>query len=239
MTKRGAEPLAAALPPCCFARSPLTGGTVGLIRGGNGYRPVISRDTPEALNATLPNPPTLAQVQAMLAGAVFGWAVPAADPASYVAPAGSQPPEPRCFRRLPEPPYGIEDWGAPDRPVQLAGGAAMHPRPTHLPDPVWILSGADLGFFGWLALVDVRIAATSPWMLLTLPVRDWREQYDGRVPPDEAADVAVDEHASVQGIPDDRDGYPPACSDPGGHSWVTIDDTGRCYCEHCRADGDG
>jgi len=165
--------------------------------------------------------------------------VPAADPASYVAPAGSQPPEPECFRRLPEPPYGIEDWGAPDRPVQLARGDTMHPRPTHLPDPIWILSGADLGFHGWLALVDVRIAATSPWTLLTLPVRDWREQYDGRVPPDEAADVAVDEHASVHGIPDDRDGYPPACSDPGGHSWVTIDDTDRCYCKHCRADGDG
>ena len=85
--------------------------------------------------------------------------------------------------------------------------------------------------------MDVRIAATSPWMLLTLPVRDWREQYDGRVPPNEAADVAVDEHASVHGIPDG--GRPPPCTDPDGHSWVTIDDTDRCYCEHCRADGDG
>ena len=234
---RDAGPFAAALPACCFARSPLTGETVGIIRGGNGYRPVVSHDTPEALNATLPNPPTPAQVQAMLAGAVFGWDVPAADPASYVSPAGSRPPLPECFHRLPEPPYGIEDWGAPNRPIQLADGCTMHPRPRGLPDPTWILSGADLGFYGWLALVDVRIAAHSPWTLLTLPVRDWREHYDGRVPPNEAADVAVDEHASRHGIPDDED-YPPACTDSDGHRWAISDETDHSHCKHCGADGD-
>ena len=238
MTKPGAKPFAAALPSCCFARSPLTGETIGLIRGGNGYRPLTSRDTPESLNATLLNPPTLAQIQAMFAGAVFGWDVPAADSASYVAPAGSQPPEPECVRRVPEPPYGIEDWGAPNRPIRLDDGDAIHPRPTRLPDPIWILSGADLGFYGWLALVDVRIAATSTWTLITLPVRDWREQYEGCVPPDEAADVAVDGHASVHGIPDDG-GHPRVCTDPDGHAWVVSDEIDRCSCQWCGADGDG
>lgn len=35
--------------------------------------------------------------------------------------------------------------------------------------------------------------------LLDLPARDWRAEYDGRVPPEEAADVAVDEYAAVHG----------------------------------------
>jgi len=45
------------------------------------------------------------------------------------------------------------------------------------------------------------------------------------------------------------DGYPPPCSNPGGHSWVYTgtayggDDEsymgeGRVYCEFCGADGD-
>jgi hypothetical protein len=48
----------------------------------------------------------------------------------------------------------------------------------------------------------------------------------------------------------DIDDDPDACTDPGGHSWVYTgtayggDDPsylgeGRCYCEHCGADGDG
>jgi hypothetical protein len=37
---------------------------------------------------------------------------------------------------------------------------------------------------------------------------------------------------------DDDDGYPPRCSDPAGHRCVTSEETGRCYCENCLADGD-
>lgn len=37
---------------------------------------------------------------------------------------------------------------------------------------------------------------------------------------------------------DDDDSYPPKCSSPGGHSWVVNDETDRCYCEFCGADGD-
>lgn len=51
--------------------------------------------------------------------------------------------------------------------------------------------------------------------------------------------------------PDDDDYTDePSCTDPGGHSWAFTgtayggDDEsyhgeGRCYCEHCGADGDG
>ena len=36
--------------------------------------------------------------------------------------------------------------------------------------------------------------------LLALPTRNWRDEYDGRVPPEEAADVALDELASMYGV---------------------------------------
>lgn len=41
------------------------------------------------------------------------------------------------------------------------------------------------------------------------------------------------------GEPDeDGDSYPPACSNPGGHSWVENEESGATYCEFCGADGD-
>jgi hypothetical protein len=36
--------------------------------------------------------------------------------------------------------------------------------------------------------------------VLDLPDRLWRDEYDGRVPPSEAADVAIDEAASKTGL---------------------------------------
>lgn len=37
---------------------------------------------------------------------------------------------------------------------------------------------------------------------------------------------------------DDDDSYPGPCTNAGGHSWVVSDETDRCYCEYCCADGD-
>jgi len=33
------------------------------------------------------------------------------------------------------------------------------------------------------------------------------------------------------------DGYPPKCTDPEGHAWVSVEFGEQCYCEHCGADG--
>lgn len=35
--------------------------------------------------------------------------------------------------------------------------------------------------------------------MFDLPDRNWRDEYDGRVPPAEAVDVAIDEYASKHG----------------------------------------
>ncbi len=36
----------------------------------------------------------------------------------------------------------------------------------------------------------------------------------------------------------DDDSYPPPCSDPGGHAWPQVEESERCLCIHCGADGD-
>jgi hypothetical protein len=78
------------LPPCCFARMPTTGETVLIVRGGQGYHPVSSPFPAAQLNDTLPRPPTAAEIEAMMAGSMFGWDVPGADPARYTATAPPQ-----------------------------------------------------------------------------------------------------------------------------------------------------
>lgn len=61
-----------------------------------------------------------------------------------------------------------------------------------------------------------------------------------------AGEVADDQHLDVSAVFDDGE---PRCTHPGGHSWAFTgtqyggdDDSyhgeGRCYCEHCGADGD-
>ena len=188
------------LPPCCFARLPSTGEPVLIVRDESGFQPLASSFPVEQLNAMLARQPTPAEVEAMLAGSLFGWDVPGADPARYASP-GAPPatagrPAPAPSRPAP----GIADWGGPDTPLRLGDNTTIWPRPTGLPDPIRDMSRGHLGFYGWLGLVDVRLAQVSPWTLEDFPERDWRDEYDGRVPPQEAADVAVDGRAAVRGI---------------------------------------
>ena len=69
------------LPEFCYAIEMTNGKTIQIIRGENGFRtvkPGISvNDANAALGVTAP------QVEAMVAGSMFGWSVPAADPAAY------------------------------------------------------------------------------------------------------------------------------------------------------------
>jgi len=186
------------LPPCCFAEIPTSGEVVLIVRGAEGYHPVSSPFPAAQLNATLPRPPTAAEIEAMLVGSMFGWDVPGAKPACHAAiraPQESKPPKENVRRVL-----GVAAWGGPDAPLRLSDNSTIWPRPASLPDPIRDLSGGHLGYYGWLGLVDIQIAQTSPWTLSDFPGRNWREDYDGRVPPEEAADIAVDERIAVLGI---------------------------------------
>ncbi len=95
---------------------------------------------------------------------------------------------------------GVAAWGGPDAPLRLSDDSTIWPRPTNLPDSIRDLSGGHLGYYGWLGLSDIQIAQISPWNLSDFPGRNWREEYNERVPPEEAADIAVDERAGVHGI---------------------------------------
>jgi hypothetical protein len=71
------------LPDYCFAYHPVTNLAVKLVRGVAGYTPLDTFMDPVTLNESLGV--TKAQTEAMLAGSMFGWHIPAADPASYTA----------------------------------------------------------------------------------------------------------------------------------------------------------
>ena len=96
----------------------------------------------------------------------------------------------------------VLDWGndvvafhpADQDPIQhISGTSNKHDR-------LWTFAGGHRGFYGWLRVANERSNAVDRIALLNLPPRDWREEYLGRVPPEEAADVALDEFASVAGI---------------------------------------
>ena len=101
------------LPPRCFARLPSTGEIIAIIRGEAGYRPVVTVQTVEQLNASLPEPPTPEQVEALLVGSIFGWHVPAA--CLSAAPAAGPVAETAAVEAGPlAPVLAVADWGGPD-----------------------------------------------------------------------------------------------------------------------------
>ena len=81
-------PLRSSLPERCFGVAEATGEIIVLTRGEMGYRPagaraegVSLREAADAANEALGV--TRAQAAAMLAGSLFGWDKPAADPKKY------------------------------------------------------------------------------------------------------------------------------------------------------------
>ena len=84
-------PLRSRLPDRCFAADPDTGEAVIITKGVPGWKPtgqhppegMTGQEGADLLNAEIGV--TKAQAAAMLAGAAYGWAEPAADPASYDA----------------------------------------------------------------------------------------------------------------------------------------------------------
>ena len=81
-------PLRSSLPEKCFAALETTGEVIIIHRGTKGYTPtgqrpegVSGQEGADALNEQIGV--TKAQAAAMLAGSMFGWACPGADPANY------------------------------------------------------------------------------------------------------------------------------------------------------------
>lgn len=184
------------LPPLCYARQPSTGATVLIVRGEAGYHPVETSLTAEQLNTTLTQPPTRQQVQAMLVGSLLGWSVPGADPARPVA---SKPQAGNATAELlPSFPV-VAGWGGPDTPFRLMWRSPVHPGPSPSLDPLWAYARQNLGYYGWLRVADQQARQAFDCGLLDLPPRDWQGMYESRVPPTEAADVAIDEHAARHG----------------------------------------
>jgi len=189
-------PTAPGLPPLCYARQPMTGATVLIVRGEAGYHPVETSLTPEQLNSALANPPTDAQVQALLIGSMFAWSFPGADPARHAA----APPAASDSTGEPLPLFPIvAAWGGPDTPFRLRWRSLIHPGPSPSLDPLWMHAGQDLGLYGWMRVADQQARQTFGRGILDLPPRNWRDMYNNRVPPTEAADVAIDEHAARHG----------------------------------------
>ena len=69
------------LPPAAFAAHPTTGATIMIRRGERGYFLLATQLTADELNQVFGV--TAAQSKAMLAGSIFGWECPGADPATY------------------------------------------------------------------------------------------------------------------------------------------------------------
>jgi hypothetical protein len=96
----------------------------------------------------------------------------------------------------------VKEWGGQAAPLQLEGGTVFLHEPDRraLHDRIWELADGHVGFYGWLRVVNAQCHAVDCLSILDLPPRDWREDYDSRVPPDGAADVALDEFASEHGV---------------------------------------
>ena len=94
-------------------------------------------------------------------------------------------------------PLAVAEWGGPDQPFQLDARTPLlhlHGR-SFSHDRLWNNANSHLGFYGWLRVVNRRIEKTVIVGLKDVPDRCWRDEYDNRVPPGEAADLAIDETA--------------------------------------------
>jgi len=96
----------------------------------------------------------------------------------------------------------VADWDDQNEPFQLDTRPAIQHRPgrscSH--DRLWEYAGGHLGFYGWLRVVNRQIERVITVSLMDLPDRLWRDEYDDRVPPGEAADLAIDETAAEFGV---------------------------------------
>jgi hypothetical protein len=95
----------------------------------------------------------------------------------------------------------ILEWGDQVTPFRLFGQEPIvhQAGQSRIADQLWDYAAGHRGFYGWLRTTDRHIQTVTGICLMDLPDRRWREDYDDRVPPQEAADIAIDEAAAKFG----------------------------------------
>lgn len=88
----------------------------------------------------------------------------------------------------------VAAWGSRTTPFQLIGQSPIERRP---PDGrLWDYAGQDLGFYGYLRIAHARVLRRIGLGLLDLSDRRWRNGYNERTHPYEAADKAIADEAA-------------------------------------------
>ena len=91
----------------------------------------------------------------------------------------------------------VTDWGSPTIGFQLAGEPLIERRPAD--GRLWDYAADHLGFYGYLRVANTRILRRVGVGLLDLPDRLWRDSYNNRLHPSEAADHAIADAAAEMG----------------------------------------
>ena len=91
----------------------------------------------------------------------------------------------------------VAAWGDRTTPFQLDDQAPVERRPPD--NRLWDYAGQDLGLYGYLRTAHTRILRRIGLGLLDLSDRRWRESYDARLHPWEAADKAIADEAAEMG----------------------------------------
>ena len=113
-------PKASVLPTMCYAQLPSSGEVILITKGEQGYKKtddypgsdyIINKEIVEKLNRD--RGITKAQAAAMLAGSMFGWNVPAADPRNYDENGYPKPVRGNRFNALSEQYEQVEVCGEP------------------------------------------------------------------------------------------------------------------------------
>ena len=88
----------------------------------------------------------------------------------------------------------VAAWGSHTTSFQLTGQSPVERRP---PDSrLWYYARQDLGFYGYLRIAQTRILRRIGLGLLDLSDRRWRDGYNERRHPWEAADKAMADEAA-------------------------------------------
>ena len=113
-------PTASVLPPMCYAQLPSTGEVIMINKGESGYIPTADYpDSSYEKNTVIVNEGnralgvTKAHAAAMLAGSMFGWNVPAADPRNYDENGYPKPVRGNRFNAMSERYEQVEVCGQP------------------------------------------------------------------------------------------------------------------------------
>ena len=91
----------------------------------------------------------------------------------------------------------IACWGDPATAFQLDRQSPIERRPAD--SRLWDYAAGHLGFYGYLRVANTRILHKVGLGLMDPSDRLWRDHYEERLHPDEAADEAIIDEAADMG----------------------------------------